>query len=113
MADNPADLQAQSQIFNLSVSSNNQLHEHTGGNRDFFNHECTSDDLLSNIIDLIQSYPVLWNISLRGYRDVHKKEQAWREMGLKLHSDGMYSFTSTAVIHRQLLATFYFKKSVF
>ena len=74
-------------VNNILVSSNSELHE--------FNIDVnrTGDDLACDLIECIQNYPILWNITLRGYKDIHRKEQAWREMSAKLNYDGEYYFS--------------------
>jgi len=38
------------------------------------------DDLGEKIVDAIVEYPCLWNTHLRCYKDINKKEQAWKEL---------------------------------
>ena len=48
-------------VNNILVSSNSELHE--------FNIDVnrTGDYLACDLIECIQNYPILWNITLRGY----------------------------------------------
>lgn len=45
-------------------------------------------DLMSirnNLVDIMPSFPALWNTSLRSYKDLNKKEASWKELSSKLN----------------------------
>ena len=37
------------------------------------------------LVDIMPAYPALWNTSLCPYKDLNKKEAAWKEISIKLH----------------------------
>ena len=49
---------------------------------------CIHEDIQStrhNLVDIMPMFPVLWNTSLRCYKDLNKKDAAWREISTKLN----------------------------
>ena len=42
-----------------------------------------------SLIEEVRQYPCLWNTSARSFRETPKKQQAWRNIGVKLSVDGM------------------------
>ena len=46
--------------------------------------------LREQIVDLMPTYPALWNSSLRAYRDLNKKDAAWKELSDQLNETGMF-----------------------
>lgn len=43
------------------------------------------------LIELIRSFPILWNTKLRGYKETNKKNTAWNQVALHLGCDGKFS----------------------
>ena len=41
-------------------------------------------DIRQQLVDLMPVYPVLWNTSLRSFKDINKKEAAWKEISAQL-----------------------------
>ena len=42
---------------------------------------------------MMSDYPCLWCTTLRSYKDLTKKNAAWRELSCKLNASGMISGT--------------------
>ncbi len=47
------------------------------------NEQCLEADL----IELIKYYPCHWDVSCRSFKEIPKKQQAWREIARKLKQD--------------------------
>ena len=47
-----------------------------------------TDDLLVQMVNMVQNYPVIWNTSLRSFKDLHKKTEAWRRISQALNCSG-------------------------
>jgi len=53
--------------------------------------ECSERDSLSlneRLVDMMESYPCLWNTSSRSYKDINKKDEAWKELQRRLGVPG-------------------------
>ena len=48
--------------------------------------ELNTVDIKQQLVDIIPSYPVLWNTSLRSYKDLNKKEAAWNKISMMLNN---------------------------
>lgn len=42
-------------------------------------------DIRHQLVDLMPSYPTLWNPNLRAYKDLNKKDACWREISIKMN----------------------------
>ena len=38
------------------------------------------NSFLSELISTVQKYPAIWDITTRSYRDLHKKNQPWKNI---------------------------------
>lgn len=46
--------------------------------------ELSLTEIRHQLVDLMPSYPALWNTSLRSYKDLNKKDAAWKEISSQL-----------------------------
>ena len=46
------------------------------------------NSFLSELISTVQNYPAVWDITTRSYRDLHKKNQAWKNIASQLRCEG-------------------------
>ena len=54
--------------------------------------ECQDNlSLRGRLVDLMPSYPALWCITMRSYKDLTKKDAAWKELSLKLNETSKFS----------------------
>ena len=63
--------------------------EEEGGNEETQSQE---SDVKEQLVDIIQSYPVLWSTSSRSFKDLIKKEAAWKDISNKLKVSSKYYF---------------------
>lgn len=47
--------------------------------------------LRERIVEIMSNYPCLWCTTLRSYKDLTKKNAAWRELSYKLNTSGKIS----------------------
>ena len=52
----------------------------------------TSQDMKSILVNEMQEYQCIWNNRVKGYKDLNKKAQAWKELSLKTRVNGIYNF---------------------
>ena len=43
-------------------------------------------DIRQQIVDLMPNYPVLWNTQLRSFKDLTKKDAAWKEISNQINN---------------------------
>ena len=48
-----------------------------------------NSSLAENIVNIMPDYPCLWNTHLRSYKDINKREEAWKELEEKLNAPGI------------------------
>ena len=52
------------------------------------------EQLDEHLVEEVHRYRILWDTSSRGYKDTVKKNQAWKEISLKLNRNGVYDFVN-------------------
>ena len=84
----------QQPIYYEEECQDNQSLMSPGGSEVFEQQDEEESDasLAERVVNIIQDFPCLWNVHLRSYKDINKKDQAWKELQTELKVPGTYHF---------------------